>query len=736
MRQHRRFPLIWLLPSIICCGALHAFARGPLDPKGQIHMPIGVPDSLDTLKTFVEPEGCFSPGFATYGIYFWLYDHEAKRLIAATKDGVFHYGLGPGVLMPSTMVSAGNLIMFSQVYATKQASPKGDIYLVGATANLTYRGEGDRKVSLFAALRPLGPAGGDVKSIRVSASDGAILVDGHTALVANVPATQAGAVETDTIGDWAMRGELPEAQSATSEKGDCSAALRFDITLTSSPQGRSIQFVCPVLAGRRAVGHKWDGKNPWAQLDEAQPNPAQGGVLIPDLGLEYYRRIDGLKLFNETTAFWQSFLNNRFSDSLPGEWKQPLAIIASHAAMTMNEGAPDVAVVNYNVFNRDGVYMASIFQKIGRFDFSEKAIDYFLKHPFNGRIYPEADNPGQVLWIMGEHWQFTRDRKWLGRVYPSAMKLASMIRYYRTTPGPHWVNAASLDFGDALPEAMRQELKPGRCDGTHPEYTEAFDIAGLRAAALLAQAMNRENEAREWIALAMRLHEQYDRKFGDRLEKEYGSYSVLWPCRLYPFSEGKAHETFRNVGAQEPSGWRYFPLATAHQSLLAGNREAAYKTIAEHLAHEQIRSWYLFDEGGKSGAGGWRFARTTWNGDVAMPHGWAIAELWLLMRDSLVHEDGDRLVLLAGVPPEWFKSDRAIEFRDWPTHFGKCTFRLDPKTKTLQIQGVTPPGGCLLRLPPDVNISISGMHKRQPNGDIVLDPGEYKLGGNDAEARP
>jgi hypothetical protein len=35
---------------------------GPLDPRGKIHIPIGIANTLDTLKTFVEAEGCFSPG--------------------------------------------------------------------------------------------------------------------------------------------------------------------------------------------------------------------------------------------------------------------------------------------------------------------------------------------------------------------------------------------------------------------------------------------------------------------------------------------------------------------------------------------------------------------------------------------------------------------------------------------------------------------------------------------------
>lgn len=33
-----------------------------LDPLGKVHIPIGIANSLDTLKTFVEAEGNFSPG--------------------------------------------------------------------------------------------------------------------------------------------------------------------------------------------------------------------------------------------------------------------------------------------------------------------------------------------------------------------------------------------------------------------------------------------------------------------------------------------------------------------------------------------------------------------------------------------------------------------------------------------------------------------------------------------------
>jgi hypothetical protein len=496
-------------------------------------------------------------------------------------------------------------------------------------------------------------------------------------------------------------------------------------------------FVCPVLPGRRAVGHQWDGTSPLAQFDLNAPNPAEGGELQPDPGLDYYRQIAVDTLFTEATNYWRE-LAGRTRVAVPDpRWPQALAAIVGHAALEMNEGAPDVTVVNYNVFNRDGVYVANILQKFGRFDLAEQAIDNFLTHPFNGRVQVEADNPGQVLWVMGQHWLFSRDRRWLDRTYPAAAKLAAMIRYYRTTPGPHYVKATSLEVGDSLPPdrqdekpaQRRQTLKPGSCDGHHPEYTEAFDIAGLRAAAVLARAVGQAADADAADGLAVRLLDDYGRRFGTRLPASYGSYCVLWPCRLFPFHEGTASEQFRGVGTQSPTGWRYFPLATAHQGLLAGNREAGWGTLEKHLAHEQMAGWYAFDEGGRSGAGGWRHYRTRWNPDVAMPHGWAIAELWLLMRDSLAFEDGERLVLFGGVPAGWFTDRNGMTIEKLPTHFGPLGVRCRYAEGTLRLElssECRPPAGFVLRLPTTFEATATSGNTplaRSPNGDIRIPSG-------------
>jgi hypothetical protein len=726
------FALVCALASALVSIQI-SLAAGPLDPRGQIHLPIGIPNTLDTLKTFVEAEGNFSPGFGSYGIYFWLYDASTDQLIAPTAPGAAHErGLGRnGALIPWTTWGGGNFALTSSVCQVEQTWQNQKLQVAAARVEIKSVAKTPREIQLFVALRPLGAAGGPITKIGLNDKKDAFLVDNRLAVWAESAPTAIGVSVEDDVADYALRGQVPTDFGVGSSGGSCSGLMRYDLRL---PAGGAYElgFICPVQPGRRAVPHQWDGKSPWAQLDEAKLNPTAGGQLQPDPGLDYYRRLKSAQLFAQADEYWQKFMGRAMIGVPDDRWGDAFGAIAGHVAMAMNDGAPDVAVINYNVFNRDGVYVANILQKSGNKELAEKCIDYFLTHPFNGRVQPEADNPGQILWVIGEHWKLTRDQDWLKRVYPQAMKLADMIEYYRTQPEPHWVSDTSLEFGNALPEKQRKRLKPGACDGYHPEYTEAFDIAGIRAAAALAQAVGDNEEVKQWTTLSEKLFDQYHRRFGERLSEEYGAYSVLWPCRIYPAKQGAAYEQFKAIGAQKPSEWRYFALAAAHQGLVVGNREAGYQTIGVHLDHEQMKGWYVFDEGGQSGPGNWSKVRTTWNKDVAMPHGWAIAELWLLLRDSLVHEDGDRLILFAGIDPKWFDDVRGIQVRDLPTHFGQLTVSSRPKDGRLELNlagSAAPPGGFLVSLPKNPQRVEADGKVIEPaqGGQVLVPPGTKRV---------
>jgi len=691
--------------------ASHALVAAEPPAPGQIHIPIGVPDQPDTLKTFVEPDGSFSPGFGSFGVSFRLPETSVPE---SAKVITSEHGLrGGGLLIPWCRIPGGAAITGTvEICAVKRTALLGDGCMVAARVLLENTSDATATTSLSVFVTPDGPAGAAIPALAFSRQ--AFFMQDHAVLVADTPS------------DGAILAASPfEARPLTpaqdghveSANGECRGEMVYNIALPPH-ETKVLGFLCPVLPGRRAVGHIWDGKSPWAQLDLADPISGEGGVWQFAPGIEVCRALSVADLFTEAESEGRKLAGSVRIEVPDARWAECFAAITGHAALAMNDGAPDVAVINYNVFNRDGVYVANILQKAGAFDLAARAVDYFLSHPFNGRVEPEADNPGQVLWILGEHWRFTRDDAWLKRVYPAAQKIAAMIEYYRTTPEPHWVNAASLDFGAALPPEKRQELRPGACDGTHPEYTEAFDLAGLRSAIALAEAVGNKDDAAKWKSLVEKLAQAYDQRFGAALRKgEYGNYSVLWPCRLYPLEGEKARAQFGTIGAQKPASWRYFPLARAHQGLLAGNRAAAAETLAIHLDHEQMRGWYAFDEGGPSGPGNWGKIRTHWrvvrNPDgsaksaMAMPHGWAIAEMQLLLRDALAFEDGDKLVLFAGAPEDWFAKPMRIE--NLPTHFGKLSVSWQPQEER----------SALITLGGDP-LSAKSIVVRTPKGDVSV----------------
>ncbi len=59
-------------------------------------------------------------------------------------------------------------------------------------------------------------------------------------------------------------------------------------------------------------------------------------------------------------------------------------------------------------------------------------------------------------------------------------------------------------------------------------------------------------------------------------------------------------------------------------------------------------------------------------------HVWASAEWVLMMRNCFVREEGERLILCAGVPARWLDQDRPISFGPAPTAFGAVSLRITP----------------------------------------------------------
>ena len=106
-----------------------------------------------------------------------------------------------------------------------------------------------------------------------------------------------------------------------------------------------------------------------------------------------------------------------------------------------------------------------------------------------------------------------------------------------------------------------------------------------------------------------------------------------------------------------------------------------------------------------------------------------LAELWLLIRDSLLFEDGEKLVLLGGVPADWLRGSEPITLTDMPTYYGPCSlkYQASGNAATLSLTGkANPPGGFVLRLPAAMKAQVKVDGKDlKPSGssDHVLPSG-------------
>ena len=114
-------------------------------------------------------------------------------------------------------------------------------------------------------------------------------------------------------------------------------------------------------------------------------------------------------------------------------------------------------------------------------------------------------------------------------------------------------------------------------------------MAGLRAAALLANAAAAPADAQHFSSAADKLFAQYQKSNYTADKNDYFNYCTLWPTRLFPLTSGPISAGFRSLGQQMPDTWLYFPLATAHQGLLAGSRPLGYQTLDTFLADDRFK---------------------------------------------------------------------------------------------------------------------------------------------------
>jgi hypothetical protein len=588
---------------------LQAMAARPHDswPRGVGHVPLGAVGAPLSERGYLEPGGGFSPGFGSYGVSFWVVADDG-RVISTSDDIPLAQTLQTYVVggAPAIKVDTPSYSATWRASATK------------ATLDLVAHAPAGSHVEVV--LRGVGPAGGPLRDIR-----------------------SVGPATLELNERWTVAFDRPtEITFLGSEK----ASARKGKTAPTAFHDRDGWAMSRVRAGdtlRAEFLHAngVSGRAPKASGDPALPTLPGGD-----------KRFDAS--FNAQIAtLRQSVVADQIVPGDPANYPSP--------------------------WIRDGAFILVAFARSGQDDLLRLLAPSFAKRDFFGGFGAEADAPGLALWALDETSVELRDPSFDQELWPHVLRKATWIERMLGATGA--VEAAYS--GPIVPRyrgrkdlnrvagPARKGLIVGRMDWHEPVlFVNAVSYNGLRSAARLARRTGHEAEAKRWDREADKLggswREAFENQPGEVADPRTATIG-MWPTPIADPTryEAMLDKRWRSLRVAETGGfkqrpeWTYFDVAETLQWLRLGRPDRVWPTLDWFWNHQSSPGLYTLWEGSgeENTFGTWKNVRGWVKPREVTPHYWSSAELLMLQMGMLADvspdASGPRLVIGAGVPPDW-----------------------------------------------------------------------------------
>ncbi|HEY3332020.1 MAG TPA: hypothetical protein VGK19_18455 [Capsulimonadaceae bacterium] len=618
---------------------------------GATHLFLGSPRSYTCDKTAVEPGNNFSPGIGSFGVSLWIESGDELTtpdlLNPAEIEWTFGVGTGDGPVVTSRYV-AGEATVENRIGQLGSIGANGVDFVA---INVTPTGGG--RVTAAVVVRDEGPAGRKIESIAWDDETTTLVVNGAAHMVFEQSPVHLEIVESDAEHDSPI------------------AVLLFGVECAT-------QIAYRVIHG---FGRQWIYRR-----DPVTSGPAS------------YTVNEG---FAAIAQNWAAELPARVH--CPDDRVvQAYEASAYHVLAAMESGLPRISVLNYPIFwIRDCVIVLKVLDAIGRPELARIGCDYLAPLTFGGGFGAEGDNPGEGIWALVNHAEATGDVEWLRSVYPTIVKRVEWIERMMTATGPiGWVtenrtpeHAISPD-DSTLCLASNQGTIVARMDNHLPVfYVNCWNAAGLRrasdAARLVGDAVGAAKAGQLADALEAAVIKVLLPDFGGN---ERDAIATPHPTGALPqcvdtirerfAAWSKEHMLWAEPGDTSDRPWPYFDCAMAHNAIILGHIDIAWKVLDKHLEESVSGSIPIFQEGYDherlpyNNGGflrGW--LRNEHGGRGNMPHNWAHGEMVLLIRAIFVRELPDgRVALGEGIRPEWLAPGQSFGVTDMPTKYGPVTY--------------------------------------------------------------
>lgn len=687
-------------------------------------------------KGLLSEDGALETGRGAFSLEPFL---RADGRLLGWADAEISQQLSGGDLpLPSVArIHAGGL----RLDVTAFADGPGDASTLRARYRVSNAGTAPIRTTLYLAARSLqvnppwqflNVAGG-FAPIRSIAWDGrAAQVNGERHRV--VPLTPpsafgASSFENGEIVSRLADGALPREASASDPAGFASAAFAWDLEIP--PGGtRDVLVVVPLGASTPSLPH-----------DPARDFEARRSAVA---------------------SSWRQKLD-RVSFRLPAA-AEPIASAAraNLGWILVNRDGPAIqpgSRAYARSWIRDGALTSAALLRLNHAEEVREFLRWFAPFQFaSGAVpccvdrrgadpVPENDSHGELLFLAGEYFRFTGDRRTLEEVWPYLAKAAAYIeRLRQSRRTEEYRSGEKLLFFGLLPESISHE---GYSDHpVHSYWDDFWAVQGLSDAADLARALNHGEEAIRLSAsrdeMRQDVHASIRRVIAARgIDSIPGSADL---GDIDPTSTTIAIEPCGQAGRLPPRElsntfdryWERFIARRAHRATEGEYTPYEWRVAGSFVRlNRRDRAQALFDFffSDRRPAAWNHWAEVVWPdprspkfiGD--MPHGWVGSDFIRSFLDLFAYdrEDG-ALVLGAGVPPSWLADRRGVAVTNLRTRYGPLdlSLRADRSAVRVRIAGAcaVPPGGFVVPWPlpgRPLSATVNGKAARiSPDGEILL----------------
>ncbi len=416
---------------------------------------------------------------------------------------------------------------------------------------------------------------------------------------------------------------------------------------------------------------------------------------------------------------------------------------------------------------RDGSMTGAALLETGHPEDDRRFIEWFASFQYpGGKVpcvvdrrgpdpVPEHDSHGQLVYAIWNYFRFTGDRAFLERMWPhiaAAVDYIDSLRRQRMTDEFRRGTPENRAKYGLVPESISHEgysAKP-----MHSYWDSFFVVKGLSDAASAALELGKSDEARRIGAMrdeyraalyaSMRL--AITTKGIDYIPGcvELGDFDAtstaigLYPCGELPnmpraeldrtFDKYFAFFASRRDGLLRWKDYTPYELRIVGTFIRLGQPERAHALLDYFFKDQRPAAWNQWAEVVCPDPKTPRFL-----GD--MPHTWVGSEFLHAVRSCFVYEEGESLVMGAGIKPEWPWEDQGVGVEGFPTEHGVLNYTLRGDGDVLKLEvgpGIqSSPEPCVFVLPPGT--TVLSVTSDNPSVEAVLN--ERADGGGPVRVR-